>query len=283
MSGIVRDVSLAGKIAACEDNFAAFVLHFARLAERTGSGASSETAELAWGISGLPIDLFNGIVRTRWEGETDEADLDAHIETALAPFRGHVAPMAWWVTPSSQPTHLAARLEAHGLRYVGDDPAMAVDLLALPERVATPEDVEIVEVTELAGLRQAVDVLCAGFGAPAAFGVRYFALLAQDPLEATQRYRTFLARRGGMPVATSQLLLADGIAGIYAVATLPEARRLGIGAAVTLAPLLAARGLGYRLGILTASKLGYGVYQRLGFEELCRFSSYTLAGESAEH
>jgi predicted GNAT family acetyltransferase len=51
-------------------------------------------------------------------------------------------------------------------------------------------------------------------------------------------------------------------------------RGQGIGAAITLAPLLEARRLGYRIGALTASAMGYPVYVRLGFQEMCRIPVY---------
>ena len=50
--------------------------------------------------------------------------------------------------------------------------------------------------------------------------------------------------------------------------------RRGIGAAITLAALHEVRDLGYSVGVLGSSEVGYPVYRELGFEEYCRIGLY---------
>ena len=43
---------------------------------------------------------------------------------------------------------------------------------------------------------------------------------------------------------------------------------------MSLAPMVDARELGYRIGILASSPLGFGVYRRIGFQEHFRWTVY---------
>ena len=87
-------------------------------------------------------------------------------------------------------------------------------------------------------------------------------------------WRHYLGRLAGVPVATSALLFAAGVAGVYCVSTVERAGRQGIGAAVTLAALREARDLGFTIGVLGSSEMGYPVYRRLGFIEYCSIGLY---------
>jgi GNAT superfamily N-acetyltransferase len=93
--------------------------------------------------------------------------------------------------------------------------------------------------------------------------------------DATKRYPSdLIGFLNGMPVARSALAFDAGVAGIYAVGTIPSARGKGIGRAMTVLPLLEARRLGYRVGILQASHMGYSLYQMIGFKKVCRYRLY---------
>lgn len=72
-----------------------------------------------------------------------------------------------------------------------------------------------------------------------------------------------------------------GVVSVYAVATLPAVRGRGIGAAITLKPLLLARDQGYRHGILFSSEMGVPVYERIGFRLTdVRINRYLWRNES---
>jgi GNAT superfamily N-acetyltransferase len=87
-------------------------------------------------------------------------------------------------------------------------------------------------------------------------------------------WRHYLGRLDGEAVATATVFLAAGVAGVYFVMTVPEARRRGIGAAITHAALRAARDSGFEYGVLLSSPAGRSVYAGLGFRQYCTFDLY---------
>jgi ribosomal protein S18 acetylase RimI-like enzyme len=149
---------------------------------------------------------------------------------------------------------------------------MAADLLALNEDLPVPAHLAIEHVQDAETLRTWAHAAYEGLGLPISSvqsGIDLFAGLGCElPV------RNYLGVLQGKPVATSQLFLGARVAGIYVVSTLPEARRQGIGTAMTLAPLRDARSMGFRVGILHSSPMGVGMYRRLGFREYCRMSHH---------
>ena len=143
-------------------------------------------------------------------------------------------------------------------------PAMAIEIDRLAPEAADAPPVE--RIGDDAGVAAWVDALEAGYELPR----RISELLAPDRIEgwrdADASTRFHGIRRDGRIVATSMVHLADGLAGVYCVSTVPDARRAGLGACVTAAALRDAARDGHRIGVLQSSAMGEPVYRRLGFE-----------------
>jgi len=86
----------------------------------------------------------------------------------------------------------------------------------------------------------------------------------------------FVARNGDEPIAAALSITnaMTGIAGVYWVGTVPEARRRGAADAVTRAATNAAFDRGASVVTLQASELGEPVYLRMGYREVCRYTRF---------
>ena len=156
---------------------------------------------------------------------------------------------------------------------------MAIDLTLLSDDPAGLYGLAIEKVAgaELGG--EYTEVLSAGFGLPLKITRDFAEIISGAAPGAGVTIAGYLGRQDGRAVSTSLLVAAGGVAGIYNVATLAEYRGRGIGAALTVAPLIEARDMGYRVGALQSSDMGYGVYQRLGFREYCRLRQFVWTGK----
>jgi ribosomal protein S18 acetylase RimI-like enzyme len=73
--------------------------------------------------------------------------------------------------------------------------------------------------------------------------------------------------------------VADGTVGIYNVATLREARGLGLGGALTRYAIAEGRRRGATVAILQASAMGRHLYETIGFREVLRFRVFAETPE----
>jgi GNAT superfamily N-acetyltransferase len=262
----LRDASSDGLQQAMDKNMAAFWAPYGR-----GAGAELYAdAKLVWIYTGIATPLFNGVAYASLNPHGVKVVADA-LRVRIAT-RG--APCFWWIGPRSKPDNIGQLLEHHGLKLAGSAPGMAAELESLR---ATQDPIPGFEMKNVEGApMRALWGRLAGAGT----GFSEAAIEALEKLEPTiedARYkaqRRYLGMLDGKPVACSALVLEAGVAGIYAVATLPEARRKGIGRAMTLGPLLEARELGFRVGVLQSSSAGHAVYEALGFKDVCSYALY---------
>ena len=253
-------------VRAIEANHVAFFSRFGRPPD----GHVSTEGGITRTVSGVCHPLFNGVFAS-----TEPVEARA-IDRTIAWFRMRELPFLWWVLPSQGPSGLDRRLEASGLSHVFDAPGMVLRWDRLRKPSPGPEGLRIETVVDARSLELFGQTLNAGdFEAPPSVANEIPRLLRSDPDD--PRTRCFLGFLGDEPVATSLRFVSDGAVGIYGIATVPSARRRGIGAAMTVAALEDGRAAsGEPLAVLTATDLGLPVYRRLGFEERCTFKAYTL-------
>jgi GNAT superfamily N-acetyltransferase len=226
-------------------------------------------------LTSIVHPLMNGIFRPRMASGA----IASTIDEMMAPFERRRLPMYWWVGPGAQPADLGTHLEAYGLPYDGDVPGMAADLMALPDPAGPPVPdhlmVERLDGTE--GLRDVARIVGVAFKMDEAMQQAFHRLLvSESPAREGGRWHHYLARLDGEPVAATSLFPEAGVAGIYNVGTLPEARGRGIAAALVATALRDARDAGYRAATLQSSEMGFRVYQRLGFFQCCTYSHYVF-------
>jgi GNAT superfamily N-acetyltransferase len=266
---ILTDLSATSLTAAIEDN----ALALSRAFGRSPYVDLHQDDGLIWFETDVPFATFNGVVRTRLSPEAAPARIGGLVEH----FRARSLPMHWMVSESSRPANLEDLLEGQGLCLASRQAAMAADLEAIDDEQPELPNVEIRAIENGTGLDAWHQVLAAGFELPG-FVARAFADLYRWCLGQPLPLSHYVAWLEGEPVACSSLFLAAGVAGLHNVVTLPRARRRGIGTAITRAPLLRARDLGYRAAVLSSSLRGYDLYHRLGFEEYFQESTYFWSG-----
>lgn len=211
--------------------------------------------------------MFKGIWQTRLAAsETENAIVDslAWFKTRNAPF------FFWWVDPQAQPADLAERLKAHGFAVWEENaPGMAADMNDLHFDLMThvPAGFEMRRVQDEHDLLDFKTAFIAGMGVPEWAGQAWVDATLAYGIERVP-WKPYVGRLNGKPVASNMLFCGAGVASVFGVATAPEARGQGIGAAITLIAYDEARQLGYRYGVLFATDLGAPVYRRIGFKDV---------------
>ncbi len=221
-------------------------LYFRWIGLRRPLDADGRAAQERSAAEACPADAPYGAACDPWQA------LDL---TALGLVPGDA--QAWMVRPVAGP--VAGRTVGAG---PGTPPVPAT--APVPE---TPSELEIMRVVDSEGLAAFEATSAAGFEAGP---VERFAWHAPGVL-ADERLAAWLGLVGGLPVSVAMSYADAGVVGIYGVATIPEARRRGYGAALTWQALESAPRLP---AVLQPSAMAEALYRRLGFERFAAFATW---------
>ena len=229
-----------------------------------------DRGDLVLADSGLPADTFNVVCRARLDRPTSRA----RIEESIEHFRRAGRPFSWWVSPSDHPADLPDLLAAAGLERAETETAMSAALAAAPEAGAAAPELRIARVATASQLSDFARAIAGIASPPDPHVPRFYELGSAALLSSGCPLRLYVGYRGGAAVATAELTLAGGVAGLYSVATLPTSRRRGFASALIARLLRDAREEGFETAVLQAAPGAVGLYERAGFRSF---------GEIAEH
>ena len=268
MQDIQTDVSAKALITAIRANMCDFFRHVSR----SDPAQHFENGQFTRWYTPFPHPWFNGVLSS----DLPTASLDSFVTESIGYFRAQgVHTFTWWMEPQLNRSDWQGVLSKHGFGFSNDTPGMAIDLHTLSDSIPPADGCEIRRVEDEESLQTWANASTKGFGFPPAWESISFNLWTQLGLDLPMR--NYVAFLNGKPVSTATVFHGGGAAGIYCVSTLPEARGRGIGAAITLQPLLEAREMGYRIGVLQSSEMGFHVYRKLGFRHLCQIENFYLS------
>ncbi len=208
---------------------------------------------------------------------SDDASIDRLIDEASAWLAARGAVPHFRVSPLTRPSNVAQILEGRGFVRTEAETQMVLavqDAEAPSNPRVSIEQIEMSEIERWAAIQQR------GFGTGAT------SPLAIDLARAAVAFsgiKPFLARLDHAAVGAGMLIAWDGVCGIYGVATLPEARRQGVGTALVRVMIQAARARGSRPICLQAEtgSTTQRWYERLGFRVVYDRTGWTA--QNTEH
>lgn len=161
-----------------------------------------------------------------------------------------------------------AAAEQLGLGYIDTLPGMT--LASIPDAPAPPGGLEIRTANSAEDMRHAARINAE------AYGMEHDTVVGLLPerLARHPAWETYIGYVDGQPATTSSLLVTDGIAGVYFVATLDAYRRRGFGEAVTWHTVRRGAERGCSLATLQASEMGLPVYQGMGFRTVTGYKTF---------
>ncbi|HJS20772.1 MAG TPA: GNAT family N-acetyltransferase [Anaerolineales bacterium] len=218
---------------------------------------------------GIPNELTNTVLRCHLS--PDRADAVIHMTHEYF-YDRDVIP-SWQICPGGLPADLEERLIKSGLTLSAEQPSMCIDLDKLNEEIITPAGFRMQRVTSAETMIEK-HIWLSRLSEERSLGTLIMEMFSAYGFDEESNWQHYIGVLNERPVSCVSVFYSAGVAGIYVLVTLPEARRQGIGSAMTLRALLDARERGYRVGVLQSTEMGYNVYRKLGFETCFKIKTY---------
>ncbi len=234
---------------------------------RSTAGRIGSSQEIRGGIVVAgPVPVANGYVNAAIPTDTSIAPAD-FFDDACTFFAQLDRPFVLW-TPTSAPSFSGEAVRRNLVADKDPSPAMYTQVpvpIEVDLRIHLVDDEDSAEIFG--------DLCERGYNKP---GMAW--LLAHQQGYSAPGTSWYIAFDGDVAVSAACGFLSGETGGIYSVATPSESRGRGFAATVTAIATNNLFGQGATSVVLQASKLGFGVYERLGFRIYDHYERFTFAG-----
>jgi ribosomal protein S18 acetylase RimI-like enzyme len=219
----------------------------------------------------VTFQMFNAaFLSSRVDSETDLAQ---RILLASLHFGKRALPWAYWVCEDWIEPRTRRRsqklFDKYGLRHSVDLPGMIAERLLPPERPLPRLEIRRVASGPTRDAFCAIGSVC--FNVP----LSWFCEVFQEGA-VWRRFSAYVGYLDGEPVTTTAVVIADGVAGVYNVATIPTHQHHGYGEVVMRHALREMqREHGVEKTILQSTPAGYRLYERMGYRPVTTVAVYS--------
>ena len=224
---------------------------------------------LAIVVTGLPLRLFNQVI-IDGEGATDAA-----IGEVVTVMRDRAAGRFSVTLRRGIDDAWIPVVTALGLVRVITDrvwmPGMALHPIAARDSAATAAGLDIRQGADAEGVAAHIQAAATGFDMPA----DWLRQLITDDLARHPDVRLYAGYLDGEPVVAGLGIQSGTTIGIYSIATVPDARRRGFGAAMTQHIVDDGVRDGCDVAVLQASEAGKPIYERMGFRTVIEYDAWS--------
>ena len=244
---------------------------FRVLASGRETGEVRELRGVSIASAGVAFQMFNAAFLS--SPVASDAELEQRILLPSLHFQTRGMEWAYWVCEDWLESRVRSRSRKifgkHGLHHSVDLPGMVAERLLPPLRPLPRLDVRRVCDPPTQEAFCSVGAVC--FNVPLSWFREVF---ETNPV--WERFAGYVAYVGAEPVSTAAVVIQEGAAGVYNVATIPGHQRRGYGEAVMRHALEAAqREHGVEPSLLQSTRAGYALYLRMGYRTVTNVAVYS--------
>lgn len=224
------------------------------------------------GIVAVTLGVAESDLNIVIDTQTKQEGILEKIDAVIAFFQEHRVDWRWVIGPLTRPASLPHYLEQKGFFLQETSPGMYFNLsTSLP--VITLGNWEIREMSSDDDLAEWIEPILEAFP-ERNHSKKYQMLNARIPHGSGTAFRHYVGYYHQKPVSSVTLFMSNNTVMIHNLATKPAFSHQGFGKKLMVHAMIEAQKMGFKHCFLEASKSGFEIYRRIGFQVYCVYQIY---------